>query len=336
MKALVHRLDERAGVIVAELIERGFTVEVPRQERSATLDDLQQRAQITYVSEPDPFAYALVVNAVAHAERDRTPDSVGGSDSVVEASATNGRVTLVGGGPGDPGLLTVAGLDAIRHADVIVYDRLAPLAALAQARKTADLINVGKIPRGSSTPQEDINALLVERARAGEHVVRFKGGDNFVFGRGGEEWLACVEAGVPVDVVPGVTSAVAVPALAGIPVTHRSLSQGFCVISGHVPPGDARSSIDWGRLATSGLTIVILMGVANLNAITTELRTHGMPAATPAACVADGATTAQCSVVATLDSLARAVADAQLTPPAITIIGDVVTALTAPGRETSE
>ena len=149
-----------------------------------------------------------------------------------------GTVTLVGGGPGDPGLITVQGLHAIRQADVVVYDRLAPLECLAEARPEAELIEVGKIPRGPQTRQERISEIMIQHAWAGRAVVRLKGGDSFVFGRGGEEWQACAAAGVPVHVVPGVTSAVAVPELAGIPVTHRSLTQGFTVVSGHVPPGD--------------------------------------------------------------------------------------------------
>ena len=148
-----------------------------------------------------------------------------------------GRVTLVGGGPGDPGLLTVAGLEALRTADVVLYDHLAPLACLDECPSGVLLIDVGKIPGGRATSQQRINELLVEHALAGRHVVRFKGGDSFVFGRGGEEVIACAEAGVPVAVVPGVTSAVAGPALAGVPVTHRGVVQAFTVVSGHVPPG---------------------------------------------------------------------------------------------------
>ncbi len=153
-------------------------------------------------------------------------------------------MVLVGGGPGDPGLLTVAGLEAVRTADVLVVDRLAPLSVLQQARSGAEIIDVAKIPRGSFTPQERINELLVEHGRAGRRVVRLKGGDNFVFGRGGEEWQACAAAGIPVRVVPGVSSAIAGPALAGIPLTHRQLTQGFTVVSGHLPAG--RPGLDAG------------------------------------------------------------------------------------------
>ncbi|MGJ3508118.1 uroporphyrinogen-III C-methyltransferase [Enemella sp. A6] len=238
-----------------------------------------------------------------------------------------GTVTLVGGGPGDEGLLTLAGLAAIRTADVLICDRLAPLGVLREARPDAQVIHVGKIPRGEYTPQEVINALLVQHARAGKQVVRFKGGDSFVFGRGGEEWIACRRAGVPVRVVPGVTSSVAAAALAGIPVTHRHLVQGFAVVSGHAGPEDERDHLNWSALATSGLTIVVLMGVAALGRITARLIAEGLPADTPAACIADASMPSQRSVtgtVATIDTLA---AEAGIAAPAVTVIGHVVTAL---------
>ncbi|MDN5717450.1 MAG: uroporphyrinogen-III C-methyltransferase, partial [Janibacter sp.] len=193
-----------------------------------------------------------------------------------------GRVLLVGGGPGDPGLLTVSGRDALIAADVVVTDRLAPIAAIAEHAPQAEVIHVGKIPRGEFTPQERINELLVEHARAGKVVVRLKGGDGYLFGRGGEEWQHCIAAGIPVEIVPGVSSAFSVPALAGIPVTHRGLSQGVAVVSGHVAPEDPRSEVDWAALATSRLTIVILMGVATLGSIAEALIAAGLPADTPA------------------------------------------------------
>ena len=234
-----------------------------------------------------------------------------------------GSVVLVGGGPGDPGLMTVAGLAAIREADVIVHDRLGALQCMEEARVGAEIINVGKIPRGAFTPQEEINSILVDRARKGLRVVRLKGGDNYVFGRGGEEWLACRDAGVPVRVIPGVTSAVSVPALAGIPVTHRGLTQGFVVVSGHVPPSDPRSEVNWAALATSNLTLVVLMGVQNLPEIAAELQRNGLPADTPAAVVADGATPGQLTLRAPLSSIADASARAGIKPPAIVVIGQV-------------
>lgn len=234
-----------------------------------------------------------------------------------------GTVVLVGGGPGDPGLMTVAGIQAIREADVIVHDRLGALECLAEARGDAEIIPVGKIPRGHYTPQEEINRLLIEHAQAGKRVVRLKGGDPYLFGRGGEEHLACRDAGVPVEVIPGITSAVSVPALAGIPVTHRGATQGFIVVSGHVPPGDERSDIDWAALARTRLTIVVLMGVHNLPRIATELIAQGLPTTTPSAVIADGSTARQVVVRAPLDGIAAAAAEKGIEPPAITVIGEV-------------
>lgn len=230
---------------------------------------------------------------------------------------------LVGGGPGDAGLMTVAGLEAIKQADVIVHDRLGALDCLAEARPDAQIIPVGKIPRGAFTPQEEINRLLIEHARAGKRVVRLKGGDPYLFGRGGEEAIACQEAGVPVRIIPGVTSAISVPALAGIPVTHRGATQGMIVVSGHVPPGDERSDVNWAALAQAGLTIVVLMGVLHLPLIAAELHTHGLPGHTPAAIIADGSTASEVTIRATLATIAQAAADASIAPPAIVVIGEV-------------
>ncbi|MGN7246722.1 uroporphyrinogen-III C-methyltransferase [Janibacter anophelis] len=243
---------------------------------------------------------------------------------------TTGRVLLVGGGPGDPGLLTLAGRDALAAADVVVTDRLAPIAAIAEHAPRAEVIHVGKIPRGEFTPQERINELLVEHARAGRVVVRLKGGDGYLFGRGGEEWQHCVAAGVPVEAIPGVSSAFSVPALAGIPVTHRGLSQGVAVVSGHVAPEDPRSEVDWAALATSRLTIVVLMGVATLGSIAETLITAGLSADTPAACIADGASPQQRSVRAPLSQIAAEADAGGFAPPAITVIGEVVDALEPP------
>jgi uroporphyrin-III C-methyltransferase len=234
-----------------------------------------------------------------------------------------GRVVLVGGGPGHPGLITVAGLAAIRRADVVVTDRLAPLAVLADVRPGALIIVVSKIPHGATTPQEEINRVLIEHASAGKLVVRLKGGDNFVFGRGGEEWQACVAAGVDVQIIPGVSSAVAAPALAGIPLTHRTANQGFTVITGHVPPGDPRSTLDYAALARSGTALVVMMGVGTLGAIASALIGHGLDPQTPAATVADGGLPSQRTVRASLAGIAEATAAAGIRPPAVTVIGSV-------------
>jgi uroporphyrin-III C-methyltransferase len=210
---------------------------------------------------------------------------------------------------------------------VLVCDRLAPLAALEQARPDAEVVHVGKIPRGEFTPQEQINQILVDRALAGKTVVRLKGGDNFVFGRGGEEWNACVEAGLPVTVIPGVSSSIAVPGLAGVPLTHRHLTQGFVVVSGHVAPDDARSDVDWDALARLGLTIVVLMGVAALPEIAERLISAGMDPSTPAASIADGGMTSQRQVRSTLAALPGAAAEQDIGAPAVTVIGPAVAAL---------
>jgi len=234
-----------------------------------------------------------------------------------------GRVVLVGGGPGDPGLLTLAGAAALRRADVVLYDHLAPAASLAGCRPDTEMVDVGKIPGGRSTSQQRINDLLVEHAAAGRYVVRFKGGDPFVFGRGGEEVLACAEAGIPVEVIPGVSSAIAGPALAGIPVTHRGIVQAFTVVSGHVPPRHKASSTDWAALARANHTIVVLMGVANLGPICAELVAGGLSAGTPAAVIAD----AWLPTMRTVRGRAADIADranaAGIRPPAIAVIGDV-------------
>lgn len=234
-----------------------------------------------------------------------------------------GLVLLVGGGPGDPGLITVAGLAAVRNADVLITDRLAPLAVLAEARTDAEILDVSKIPRGATTSQEDINRLLIKHARAGKVVVRLKGGDNFVFGRGGEEWQACAAARVAVQIVPGVSSALAAPALGGIPLTHRTANQGFTVITGHVPPGDPRSTLDYAALAHAGTALIVMMGVGTLGAIADELIRQGMHPQTPAATVADGTLPSQRVVRASLTDITAATAAAGIRPPAVTVIGSV-------------
>ena len=236
---------------------------------------------------------------------------------------TPGEVVLVGGGPGDPELITVAGLRALQQADVIVHDRLGPISCLDGLEQDPELISVGKVPRGKFTPQERINEILIDQARAGRKVVRLKGGDSFVFGRGGEEWMACSEAGVPVRVIPGVTSAVSVPALAGVPVTHRSMVQGFTVVSGHVPPDDPRSTVDWSALAHANTTLVLLMAVKYLPQITARLLEAGLASRTPAMIVSEGSLPHQSAVLSTLGQVAEDAISKAVTPPAIVVIGEV-------------
>ncbi|MHB1473360.1 MAG: uroporphyrinogen-III C-methyltransferase [Dermatophilaceae bacterium] len=237
--------------------------------------------------------------------------------------AGSGRVILVGGGPGDPELLTLKGFQALADADVVVVDRLAPLAALDGLREGVEIIDVSKIPRGRFTPQEEINDVLVSRAREGRVVVRLKGGDPFVFGRGMEEVIACREAGVPVEVIPGVTSAVAAPELAGIPLTHRGLSQGFTVVSGHAAPDDPRSTLDWAALARGGTTLVVLMGVQTLPSIVDALVDAGRDGDTPVAFVMDGGLPSQKVVLTTLAAVISSGPPPELRSPAVTVIGAV-------------
>ena len=233
-------------------------------------------------------------------------------------------VALVGSGPGDPELITVKGRRLLAAADVVVADRLVPGMLLGELRPDVEFVDAAKIPYGPSAAQEEINRILVDRALAGKFVVRLKGGDPYVFGRGGEEALACAEAGVPVLVVPGVTSSIAAPALAGIPVTHRGVAHEFTVVSGHVPPDSPASLVDWPALARMRGTLVVLMGLKNLPEIAKRLIAEGKPADTPAALVQEGSTDAQRVVRSTLAVVAEEAATAGIRPPAVVVIGDVV------------
>ncbi|MFY1595879.1 uroporphyrinogen-III C-methyltransferase [Micromonospora sp. WMMD737] len=238
-----------------------------------------------------------------------------------------GRVALVGAGPGDPELITVKGWRLLTEADVVVADRLVPGLLLDELRPDVELVDASKIPYGPSRGQEEINRILVDRALAGKFVVRLKGGDPYVFGRGGEELLACAAAGVPVTVVPGVTSSIAAPAAAGVPVTHRGVAHEFTVVSGHVAPDSPASLVRWEALAGLRGTLVVLMGLKNLTAITATLIAHGKPAETPAAVVQEATTGAQRALRSTLGAVAADVAAAGLRPPAVVVLGDVVDAL---------
>ena len=237
---------------------------------------------------------------------------------------TPGRVYLVGAGPGDPGLMTVRGLEVLRQADVVVHDRLVNPILLDEAPVAARRIFAGKHAGAHGLPQSRINALLVEEARDGHAVVRLKGGDPFVFGRGGEEALALADAGIPFEIVPGVSAAVAVPAYAGIPVTHRGLGSSFAVLTGHEDPDKEAPAVDWGRLATAVDTLVVLMGVKSLPRIVAELLAHGRSPATPVALIRWGTTDVQETVVGTLADIVDQAARARLEPPVLTVIGDVV------------
>jgi uroporphyrin-III C-methyltransferase / precorrin-2 dehydrogenase / sirohydrochlorin ferrochelatase len=235
-----------------------------------------------------------------------------------------GSVALIGGGPGDPGLITVLGRRLLAEADVVVTDKLAPTSLLADLDPDVEIVDAGKQPHAHNLTQDQINELIVSRALAGQRVVRLKGGDPFVFGRGGEEALACVRAGVPFSVVPGVTSAIAVPAYAGIPVTHRGITQDFAVVSAHLDPSQPGATVDWEALAHSNGTLVLLMAVAHLEAVAAELIKRGRDAATPVAVVTDGTTPRQQVLTSMLGTVAAEATAAGVQPPAVVIIGDVV------------
>jgi uroporphyrin-III C-methyltransferase/precorrin-2 dehydrogenase/sirohydrochlorin ferrochelatase len=234
-----------------------------------------------------------------------------------------GRVALVGGGPGDPELITVRGRRLLFEADVVVTDRLAPRALLAELPAEVEVIDCGKAAHRHNLSQDEINAVIVDRALAGKRVVRLKGGDPFVFGRGAEEVAACLAAGVAVQVVPGITSAVAAPAAAGIAVTHRGLAADFAVVSGHRDPGRVEAGWNWAELAVGPATLVVLMGMDNLADITAELIRHGRPAGTPAAVIQSATLPEQRVLRAPLGELARQAAEAGLAAPAVVVIGAV-------------
>ncbi|HEX5478854.1 MAG TPA: uroporphyrinogen-III C-methyltransferase [Dehalococcoidia bacterium] len=238
-------------------------------------------------------------------------------------SGKHGMVSLVGAGPGDPDLITVGGAARLAAAEVVVYDRLANPRLLALAPERAEKIYAGKMPDRHALTQDEINALLVEKGRAGKRVVRLKGGDPFVFGRGGEEAEALRSAGVAFEVLPGVTSAIAAPAYAGIPVTHRALASSFAVITGHEDPTKDESAIDWARLATGVDTLVFLMGTERLAQIAERLVENGRDAAAPVAVIEWGTLPRQRVATGTLATIAQAVREAGIRPPAVTVVGEV-------------
>ncbi len=232
-----------------------------------------------------------------------------------------GKVYLVGAGPGDPELLTLKAVRALREAEVILVDDLVNPAALAHARPDCRVVKVGKRGGCKSTPQEFIQHLMIRLARRGKIVVRLKGGDPFVFGRGGEELLALRTAGIEVEIVSGITAGIGVPAALGIPVTHRDVARGVCFVTGHTYDGAIR---DWAALANSGTTLVIYMGLANLGNIVEGLLDAGLAATTPACAIANGTLESEKHVIATLGTLGAAIAKNGITSPALMVIGEVV------------
>jgi uroporphyrinogen III methyltransferase / synthase len=235
-----------------------------------------------------------------------------------------GKVYLVGAGPGDPGLITLKGLECIKRADVLIYDFLASSVLLKHASKNAEIIYVGKKGSDHTFSQESINDLIVEKAKIGLIVTRLKGGDPFIFGRGGEEAEVLIHANIPFEIVPGVTSAIAVPAYAGIPLTHRKFTSTLAFITGHEDPTKKESSIDWKALAKGIGTLVFLMGVKNLHHIREGLISHGMHPDTPAALIRWGTTAKQVTVTGTIDTIVELKNANDIKPPAILVVGHVV------------
>jgi uroporphyrin-III C-methyltransferase / precorrin-2 dehydrogenase / sirohydrochlorin ferrochelatase len=265
----------------------------------------------------DPRRSAAVRDAVVEGLRD-------GTLAAPRHRHRTPGVALVGGGPGDPDLITVRGRRLLAEADVVIADRLGPRELLAELPPHVEVIDAAKIPYGRAMHQDAINTALIEHAKAGKSVVRLKGGDPYVFGRGMEEAEALAAAGIPVTVVPGVTSAISVPAVAGIPVTHRGVAHEFTVVSGHVAPGDPRSLVDWRALAGLRGTLVLLMAVERMAAIADTLIRHGRAPGTPAAVVQEGTTAAQRRLDATLGTVAERIAQENVRPPAVVVIGEVV------------
>jgi uroporphyrin-III C-methyltransferase / precorrin-2 dehydrogenase / sirohydrochlorin ferrochelatase len=263
------------------------------------------------VTSGDPRRSQAVRDAIARGLHD------GSLASRPRRAAALGSVVLIGGGPGDPDLITVRGRRELLSADVVVYDRLAPLPLLELVDPDVELVDASKSPGQHVLTQEEINAVIVDRASRGLRVARLKGGDPFVLGRGSEEVLACLEAGIPVEVVPGITSAIAAPAAAGIPVTHRGVSTGFVVISGHVIH-------DLSAVAATGLTTVILMGMASLGRAVEEFRAAGRPGSTAVAVIHRAYQPGQRVVTGTLADIVENVANAGVDNPSVVVIGDVV------------
>ncbi|MFF5636272.1 uroporphyrinogen-III C-methyltransferase [Streptomyces sp. NPDC012825] len=266
----------------------------------------------------DPRRSAAVRDAIVEGLRD-------GSIAAPQHRARTPFVALVGGGPGDPDLITVRGRRLLAEADVVIADRLGPRDLLDELPPHVEVIDAAKIPYGRFMAQEAINNALVEHAKAGRSVVRLKGGDPFVFGRGMEEAQALAAEGIACTVVPGISSSISVPGAAGIPVTHRGVAHEFTVVSGHVAPDDPRSLVDWASLAKLTGTLVILMGVDKIGKIAEALVTHGKDPQTPLALVQEGTTAAQRRVDATLATVAETVRTQEVRPPAVIVIGAVVT-----------
>jgi uroporphyrin-III C-methyltransferase/precorrin-2 dehydrogenase/sirohydrochlorin ferrochelatase len=271
----------------------------------------------------DPRRSMAVRDRIAGGLSDGTLDPLSRASAGADPTPGRGSVALIGAGPGDPELITVKGRRLVAAATVVVVDHLAPGLLLDELGPQVEVIDASKLPYGPGKTQDEINQILIDRARVGHSVVRLKGGDPYVFGRGGEEVLACAAAGIPVTVIPGVTSAFAVPSAAGIPVTHRGVTHEVVVASGHLPPGHPQSLVDWSAVARLHGTVCVLMGLKNLAAIAVALVAGGRDPATPAAVIQDGTTDHQRIVHASLGEIAAAVDRAGLHAPAVVVIGAV-------------
>jgi len=323
-----------AAVSAAALERRVFCVRADDRHAATAWTPATTRhgpVTVAVTAGGDPPRAVVIRDAIREGLLDGTLPGCAVPAGRSEAPATEvlggGRVVLIGAGPGDPELITVKGRRLLAEADVVVADRLVPGLLLDELRPEVELVDASKIPYGPAKAQEEINRILVERAAAGLMVVRLKGGDPYVFGRGGEEAIACTQAGVPVTVVPGVTSSVAAPAVAGIPVTHRGVAHEFTVVSGHVAPEDASSLVDWPALARMRGTLVVLMGLKNLPKIAATLLAHGRAPETPAAVVQEGTTGAQRVLRTVLAEVAAKTSEAGFRPPAIVVVGEVVDVL---------
>jgi uroporphyrin-III C-methyltransferase/precorrin-2 dehydrogenase/sirohydrochlorin ferrochelatase len=317
--ACTDRPDVNAAVAAAAEDQRTWCVRADDAGASAAWTPASGRAGDVRVGvlSGDPRHSAAIRDAVVAGLQS-------GQLSARHGRGHHGGVAIIGGGPGDPGLITVRGRQLLAEADVVVTDRLAPRSLLDELRDDVEIIDAGKIPYGRAMAQEHINSALITHAQAGRFVARLKGGDPFVFGRGAEEVLACLRAGVPVTVVPGVTSAVGVPASAWVPVTHRGVAQDFHVVSVHVPPGDERSTVNWELLAGSSGTLVLLMAVERIGAVANELLRYGRSPDTPVSVIADGTLPTQRTINSTLEQVESLVAKEGIRPPAIAVVGDVV------------
>ncbi|AGP30973.1 uroporphyrin-III C-methyltransferase / precorrin-2 oxidase / ferrochelatase [Corynebacterium terpenotabidum Y-11] len=307
-------------VLVVDGPEAAVAAEVLREQGAVPVGWGDVATRIGLVRIPAGTAAQAAEEALAWAHRNGIPvDDRRGTGRATSA----GEVVLVGGGPGDPELITVAGARAVEAADVILTDHLGPVdLADRAAERGAEVIDVAKIPYSRQVAQERINELMVDRARAGKSVVRLKGGDPFIFGRGFEEIEACAAAGVPVRVIPGVTSMTAGPAAAGVSLTHRGLNHDLTLVSGHVPPESPKSLVDWDAAARMTGTLVLIMAMKNAGAIAAALIAKGKDAATPAVVVENASTAAQRVTPATLATLGEVIERDGLRAPAVIVIGD--------------